>query len=113
MARMTVAEVDDWNALRAVYNQRLFALFALAQEFNAELKFTKETVTFVVGFREEFVLPSALSERRDNDVLDVLVDLDYEFERLREARDEEKRRYALKQSALAKLTEEERAALGL
>ena len=128
MARMTVAEKRrlalesakqkealEWNNLRAEYNQRLFSLFSLANEFNANMKFTKETVTFEVGFgfREDFVLPSVLSETRDQNVLDVLWNLEYEFEKFQNARDEEKRRYALKQAALAKLNDEERELLGL
>ena len=126
MARMTVAEKRrlalesakqkealEWNNLRAEYNQRLFSLFSLANEFNANMKFTKETVTFEVGYRKEFVLPSVLSETRDQNVLDVLWNLEYEFEKLQNARDEENRRYALKQAALAKLTDEERELLGL
>ena len=128
MARMTVAEKRrlalesakqkealEWNNLRAEYNQRLFSLFSLANEFNANMKFTKETVTFEVGFgfREDFVLPSVLSETRDQNVLDVLWNLEYEFEKFQKARDEENRRYALKQAALAKLNDEERELLGL
>ena len=130
MARMTVAEKRrlaieaaeqaealEWNNLRAEYNQRLFSLFSLANEFNAKMKFTKETVTFEVGTRHpffgEYVLPSVLSETRDQYVLDVLLTLEYEFEKFQKARDEEKRRYALKQAALAKLNDEERELLGL
>ena len=129
MARMTVAEKRrlalesakqaealEWNNLRdlrADYNQRLFSLFSLANEFHARMKFTKETVTFDVGYRKEFVLPSVLSETRDQNVLDVLWNLEYEFETFQNARDEENRRYALKQAALAKLNAEERELLGL
>ena len=128
MARMTVAEKRrlaveaaeqaealKWNDLRADYNQRLFSLFSLANEFNTEMKFTKETVTFEVGYRgyhEEFVLPSVLSETRDQNVMYVLLDLEYEFETYQKARDEENR-HALKQAALAKLNDEERELLGL
>ena len=122
MARMTVAEKRrlaieaealKWNNLRANYNQRLFSLFSLANEFNAKMKFTKETVTFVVEFRDDFVLPSVLSETRDQNVMYVLLDLECEFEKLQYDRDEEKRRYALKEAALAKLNVEERELLGL
>ena len=126
MARMTVAEKRrlaieaakqeealEWNNLRAEYNQRLFSLFSLANEFHTKMEFTKETVTFDVGFREHFVLPSVLSETRDQYVLDVLLNLEYQFEKLQKARDEENRRYALKQAALAKLNDEERELLGL
>ena len=126
MTRMTAAEKRrlaleaaeqakalEWNNLRADYNQRLFSLFSLANEFDTEMKFTKETVTFKVGYREEFVLPSVLSETRDNNVLYVLLDLECEFEKLQYERDEENRRYALKQAALAKLNDEERELLGL
>ena len=126
MARMTVAEKRrlalesakqeealEWNNLRAEYNQRLFSLFSLANEFHAKMEFTKETVTFEVGYRKEFVLPSVLSETRDQNVLDVLWNLEYEFETYQKARDEENRRYALKQAALAKLNVEERELLGL
>ena len=126
MARMTVAEKRrlaieaakqeealEWNNLRAEYNQRLFSLFSLANEFHARMKFTKETVTFDVGFREDFVLPSVLSETRDQNVLDVLLTLECEFETYQKVRDEENRRYALKQAALAKLNDEERELLGL
>ena len=126
MARMTVAEKRrlalesakqeealEWNNLRAEYNQRLFSLFSLANEFNAKMKFTKETVTFEVGYRKEFVLPSVLSETRDQNVLDVLWNLEHEFETYQKARDEENRRYALKEAALAKLNVEERELLGL
>ena len=123
MARMTVAEKRrlalesakalEWNNLRAEYNRRLFSLFSLANEFNAKMKFTKETVTFKVEFREDFVLPSVLSETRDQYVLDVLWNLEYEFEKFQKARDEENRRYALKHAALAKLNAEERELLGL
>ena len=101
MARMTVAEKRrlaneaaeqakalEWNNLRADYNQRLFSLFSLANEFDTEMKFTKETVTFNVGYREEFVLPSVLSETRDQNVLDVLMTLEFEFETYQKARDE-------------------------
>ena len=129
MARMTAAEKRrlereateqaealEWNNLRAEYNQRLFSLFSLANKFNVEMKFTKETVTVTVtvddGVRD-FVLPSVLSETRDQYVLDVLQDLEYEFEKLQYARDEENRRYALKKAALAKLNDEERELLGL
>ena len=123
MARMTVAEkrrlaLDakqeealEWNNLRAEYNQRLFSLFSLANEFHAKMEFTKETVTFDVGFREEFVLPSVLSETRDQNVLDVLLTLECEFETYQKVRDEDNRRYAL--AALAKLNDEERELLGL
>ena len=126
MARMTVAEKRrlaleaaeqeealEWNNLRAEYNQRLFSLFSLANEFHAKMEFTKETVTFEVGYRKEFVLPSVLSETRDQNVLDVLWNLEHEFETYQKARDEENRRYALKQAALAKLNDEERELLGL
>ena len=131
MARMTVAEKRrlaieaakqeealEWNNLRAEYNQRLFSLFSLANEFHTKMEFygdefTKETVTFDVGYRKEFVLPSVLSETRDQYVLDVLLNLEYQFEKLQKARDEENRRYALKQAALAKLNVEERELLGL
>ena len=126
MARMTVAEKRrlaieaaeqaealKWNNLRAVYNQRLFSLFSLANEFNTKMKFTKETVTFKVEFREDFVLPSVLSETRDQNVIYVLLDLECEFERLQYDRDEENRRCALKKAALAKLNDEERELLGL
>ena len=126
MARMTVAEKRrlareaveqaealEWNNLRAEYNQRLFALLSLANEFNTKVKFTKETVTFEVGFREDFVLPSVLSETRDQDVLDTLLNLDYEFGCMKMQRDEENRRYAVKKAALAKLNDEERELLGL
>ncbi len=130
MARMTAAEnrrlaleaaeqeeALEWNNLRAEYNQRLFSLFSLANEFNAKMKFTKETVTFEVGTRHpffgEYVLPSVLSETRDQYVLDVLWNLEHEFETYQKARDEENRRYALKQAALAKLNDEERELLGL
>ena len=126
MARMTVAEKRrlalesakqeealEWNNLRAEYNQRLFSLFSLANEFHAKMEFTKETVTFEVGYRKEFVLPSVLSETRDQNVLDVLWYLEYEFETYQKARDEENRRYALKEAALAKLNDEERELLGL
>ena len=119
MARMTVAEKRrlaiealKWNNLRAGYNQRLFSLFSLANEFNTKMKFTKETVTFKVEFREDFVLPSVLSETRDQNVLDALLDLEREFE-YQKARDEENRRHALKEAALAKLNDEERELLGL
>ncbi len=126
MARMTAAEKRrlareaaeqaealQWNNLRAEYNQRLFSLFSLANEFHAKMEFTKETVTFEVGYRKEFVLPSVLSETRDQYVLDVLWNLEHEFETYQKARDEENRRYALKQAALAKLNDEERELLGL
>ena len=126
MARMTVAEkrrlaieaaeqaeAFAWKNLRAEYNQRLFSLFSLANEFNAKMKFTKETVTFEVGYRKEFVLPSVLSETRDQNVIYVLLDLECEFEKLQYDRDEEKRRYALREAALAKLNVEERELLGL
>ena len=126
MARMTVAEKRrlalesakqeealEWNNLRAEYNQRLFSLFSLANEFHAKMEFTKETVTFEVGYRKEFVLPSVLSETRDQNVLDVLWNLEYEFETYQKARDEENRRYTLKEAALAKLNVEERELLGL
>ena len=126
MARMTVAEKRrlalesakqeealEWNNLRAEYNQRLFSLFSLANEFHAKMEFTKETVTFEVGYRKEFVLPSVLSETRDQNVLDVLWNLEYEFETYQKARDEENRRYTLKEAALAKLNDEERELLGL
>ena len=126
MARMTVAEKRrlalestkqeealEWNNLRAEYNQRLFSLFSLANEFHAKMEFTKETVTFDVGYRKEFVLPSVLSETRDQNVLDVLWNLEYEFETYQKTRDEENRRYALKEAALAKLNVEERELLGL
>ncbi len=129
MARMTAAENRrlaleaaeqedlEWNNLRADYNQRLFSLFSLANEFNAKMEFTKETVTFDVGTRHpflgEYVLPSVLSKTRDQYVLDVLLTLEYEFETYQKARDEEKRRYARKQAALAKLNTEERKLLGL
>ena len=91
MARMTVAEKRrlaqeealEWNNLRADYNQRLFSL------------------------------ASFLSETRDQNVLDVLWNLEYEFETYQKARDEENRRCALKQAALAKLNDEERELLGL
>ena len=125
MARMTNAEnrrlalesakqeeALEWNNLRAEYNQRLFSLFSLANEFHA-IMFTKETVTFEVGYRDYFVLPSVLSETRDQNVLDVLLDLEYEFETYQKVRDEENRRYALAQAALAKLNDEERELLGL
>ena len=126
MARMTVAEnrrlaiesakqeeALEWNNLRADYNQRLFSLFSLANEFHAKMEFTKETVTFEFGYRKEFVLPSVLSETRDQNVLDVLLTLECEFETYQKVRDEEKRRHALKQAVLAKLNTEERALLGL
>ena len=126
MARMTVAQqrrlaietaeqadAMEWNNLRAEYNRRLFSLFSLAIEFNAKMKFTKETVTFKVEFREDFVLPSVLSETRDQNVIYVLLDLECEFEKLQYDRDEENRRYDLKQAALAKLNDEERELLGL
>ena len=130
MTRMTVAEKRrlvleasacsealEWNNLRADYNQRLFSLFSLANEFHTKMEFTKETVTFDVGTRHpflgEYVLPSVLSETRDQNVLDALLDLKYKFETLKKARDEEKRRYALKEAALAKLNDEERELLGL
>ena len=126
MARMTVAEKRrlaieaakqeealEWNNLRAEYNRRLFSLFSLANEFHAKMEFTKETVTFEVGYRKEFVLPSVLSETRDQNVLDVLLTLECEFETYRKVRDEDNRRYALKQAALAKLNDEERELLGL
>ena len=126
MARMTVAEKRRlaieaaeqaeaivWNNLRAEYNQRLFSLFSLANEFHAKMEFTKETVMFEVGYRKEFVLPSVLSETRDQNVLDVLLTLEYEFETYQKARDEENRRYALKEAALTKLNDEERELLGL
>ena len=70
-------------------------------------------MTFDVGFREEFVLPSVLSETRDQNVLDVLLTLECEFETYQKVRDEENRRHALKQAALAKLNDEERELLGL
>ena len=107
------AEALEWNNLRAEYNQRLFSLFSLANEFHTKIEFTKETVTFDVGFREDFVLPSVLSETRDQNVLDVLLTLECEFETYQKVRDEENRRYALKQAALAKLNDEERELLGL
>ena len=123
MARMTVAEkrrlaieaaeqaeVLKENNLRAEYNQRLFSL---ANEFLVKMEFTKDSVTFKVEFREDFVLPSVLSETRDNNVIYVLLDLECEFERLQYDRDEEKRRCALKKAALAKLNDEERELLGL
>lgn len=126
MARMTVAEKRrlaleaaeqaealEWNNFRAEYNQRLFSLFSLANEFNAKMKFTEETVTFEAGFRGDFVLPSVLSETCDQDVLYVLRNLEYMFEEFQTARDEENRRCALKQAALAKLNDEERELLGL
>ena len=123
MTRMTVAEKRrlalesakalEWNNLRAEYNRRLFSLFSLAIEFNVKMKFTKETVTFKVEFREDFVLPSFLSETRDHNVIYVLLDLECEFVRFKYARDEENRRYALKKAALAKLNDEERELLGL
>ena len=126
MARMTVAEKRrlalesakqeealEWNNLRAEYNQRLFSLFSLANEFHAKMEFTKETVTFDVGYRKEFVLPSVLSETRDQNVLDVLWNLEYEFETFQKARDEEQRRYEKKKAALAKLSPEERELLGV
>ena len=111
------ADALEWNNLRAEYNQRLFSLFSLANEFNAKMKFTKETVTFEVGTRHpffgEYVLPSVLSETRDQYVLDVLLTLEYEFEKFQKARDEEKRRYEMKKAALAKLSPEERELLGV
>ena len=126
MARMTVAEKRrlaneaaeqaealKWNNLRADYNQRLFSLFSLANEFDTKMKFTKETVTFKVEFREDFVLPSVLSETRDQNVIYVLLDLECEFEKLQYDRDEEKRRYALKEAALAKINDQEREMLSL
>lgn len=122
MARMTKVEKQrlalesakqeealEWNNLRAEYNQRLFSLFSLANEFHAKMEFTKETVTFEVGFGEYFVL----AETRDQNVLDVLLNLEYEFVKFQKARDEENRRYALKEAALAKLNVEERELLGL
>lgn len=125
MARMTAAEKRrlaieaaeqaealKWNNLRAGYNRRLFSLFSLANEFNAKMKFTKETVAFDVGY-QEFVLPSVLSETRDQNVIYVLLDLEYEFEKLQKTRDEEQRRYEMKKAALAKLNSEERELLGL
>lgn len=126
MARMTNAEKRrlalesakqeealEWNNLRAEYNQRLFSLFSLANKFHTKMEFTKETVTFDVGFRGDFVLPSVLSETRDQNVLDVLLTLECEFETYQKVRDEENRRYALAQAALAKLNVEERELLGL
>ena len=106
-------EALEWNNLRAEYNQRLFSLFSLANEFNTKMKFTEETVTFEVEFREDFVLPSVLSETRDNNAIYVLMDLECEFEKLQYDRDAEKRRYALEEAALAKLNVEERELLGL
>ena len=115
LAREAAEQADalEWNNLRAEYNQRLFSLFSLANEFNAKMKFTKETVTFEVEFREDFVLPSVLSETRDNNVIYVLLDLECEFEKLQYDRDEEQRRYEKKKAALAKLSPEERELLGL
>lgn len=81
------------------------------------MKFTKDTVTLTVtvdvGFREDFVLPSVLSETRDHGVLDDLLNLEYQFVKFQKARDEENRRYALKKAALAKLNDEERELLEL
>ena len=126
MARMTVAEKRrlereateqaealEWTNLRAEYNRRLFKLFAQAKEFNVSLTFTEDSVSFDLNKYRDFVLPSVLSETRDQSVLGVLLNLEHEFQELQNARDEENRRYALKKAALAKLNVEERELLGL
>ena len=126
MARMTVAEKRrlereateqaealEWTNLRAEYNRRLFKLFAQAKEFNVSLTFTEDSVSFDLNKYRDFVLPSVLSETRDQNVLGVLLNLEHEFQELQNARDEENRRYALKKAALAKLNDEERELLGL
>ena len=126
MARMTVAEKRrlereateqaealEWTNLRAEYNRRLFKLFAQAKEFNVSLTFTEDSVSFDLNKYRDFVLPSVLSETRDQNVLGVLLNLEHEFQELQNARDEENRRYALKKAALAKLNVEERELLGL
>lgn len=103
----------DWAHLREEYHRRLFRLFAQAKEFNVRLTFTEESVTFAFEGYREYVLPSALPENRDDAVLEEFNSVLSKFENLRSQREEEQRRYALKQAALAKLNDEERELLGL
>ena len=125
MARMTTAEKRRlaleqferenqaaWSSLREEYHRRLFKLFAQANEFNVSLTFTEDSVSFDLDRYREYVLPSELPETRNDDVLDELNSVMREFEDLRSQREVE-RRLALKQAALAKLSPEEREALGL
>lgn len=126
MARMTAAEKRRlaleqyerenqaaWAYLREEYHRRLFKLFAQAKEFNVSLTFTEESVSFEFEGYREYVLPSELTETRNDDVLDDLNSVMREFEDLRSQRDEEQRRYEKKKAALAKLSPEERELLGV
>lgn len=126
MARMTTAEKRRlaleqyerenqaaWAYLREEYHRRLFKLFAQAKEFNVSLTFTEESVSFEFEGYREYVLPSELTETRNDDVLDDLNSVMREFEDLRSQRDEEQRRYEKKKAALAKLSPEERELLGV
>lgn len=126
MARMTAAEKRRlaleqyerenqlaWTYLREEYHRRLFKLFAQAKEFNVSLTFTEESVSFDLDKYREYVLPSELTETRNDEVLNEFNTVLREFEDLRSQRDEEQRRYEKKKAALAKLSPEERELLGV
>jgi hypothetical protein len=121
MARKTLAqmaaeaEVEHQAQLavaRATYTERMMAVLERATKMNFELEV--KAAKFVVSDRDErrvspYVVQPAWTETADMD----LYSLEVSVEMKEEARVERERVLNLRQTALAKLTDEERKALSL
>ncbi len=121
MARETRAQREArWNAERdaqvavakATYTERMMAVLERATKMNFELEV--KAAKFVVSDRDErrfspYVVQPAWTETADMD----LYSLEVSVEMKEEARAERERVLNLRQTALAKLTDEERKALSL
>jgi len=119
MARKTkaelAAEAQERAAAREAHN---FAMYPTYLMDTLELATTegltlnvvdKMFVVYSPKHRSEYKLPLQYSEQALEDVQE----LEWEVKRLQEERSESERRYQAKQTALAKLTKEERELLGL
>jgi hypothetical protein len=121
MARETKAQREErleaerqarWDVARATYTERMMTVFARAVKMNFEL--TVDSNSFSLSDRDErratpFLVYPTWSELADSDLLD----LEQAVEWKEEAAAEAERLRNLRQTALAKLTDEERRALSV
>ncbi len=97
---------------KATYTERMMALFARARKMNFEL--TVEDESFMLSDRDERrAVPHFVAPEWDSTADVDLADLELAVEMKEEEAAERERVANLRKSALAKLTEEERAALSL
>jgi len=111
-ARLELEAAQRLEVAKATYVERMMAVLRRASKQNFELD-VSESMRFLVTDRDSREDYFYVSPNWDKSADMALVELEQSVEWKEEAAAESQRRYQVKQTALAKLSDEERQLLGL